>query len=120
MTASTAKIDQRASVGIALLVRLGCHQVCGMYQVLACDQSERRCARSVNYRASASSIGRVGGWYATICGVMKVFAVIGVHHPKIGTTKVQRLFEHCVKDRREITRRRIDDLQNLGGCGLLL
>src|SRR6516225_3232774 len=31
-----------------------------------------------------------------------------------------RPLEHCVEHRREITGRGIDDLQYLGGCGLLL
>jgi hypothetical protein len=37
-----------------------------------------------------------------------------------GAAKEVRLFEHRVEHRREVARRRVDHLQYVGGCGLLL
>src|SRR5207302_10929220 len=47
-------------------------------------------------------------------------AVIGVHATVRCSAEMQSLFEHCVENRREIAGRRVDDLQDLGGRGLLL
>src|SRR2546430_2778965 len=104
MAASTSKIHERPTSSIASLVRLRGDQVHCVNYVLTRNQSGRRCSRSVNHRASASSIFRVGGWYSTVCRVVKMSAIIGVHHPKIGSTKTERLFEHCIEYRSEITR----------------
>jgi len=41
-------------------------------------------------------------------------------NPKGSVTQPHRLFEHRIEHRREVARRRIDDLQHLGGGGLLL
>ena len=40
--------------------------------------------------------------------------------PKRGLAQAHRLFEHRVEHRREVAGRGIDDLQHLGGRGLLL
>ena len=47
------------------------------------------------------------------------FAVIGGQCAE-GAPHSRRLFEHRIEHRRKITGRRIDDLENLGGGGLLL
>jgi hypothetical protein len=43
-----------------------------------------------------------------------------VHNAKRHAAQTHRLFEHRIEHRRQISRRRIDDLQHLGGGGLLL
>ena len=53
-------------------------------------------------------------------GRREALAVIGRHEPESGLAEAHRLFEHRVEHRREIAGRGIDDLQHLGGRGLLL
>src|SRR5438552_15609986 len=38
---------------------------------------------------------------------------------KVRTTQAVRLFQYRVEDRREVARRGVDDLQDLGSCSLL-
>jgi len=45
---------------------------------------------------------------------------VSCENPKGGVTQPHRLFEHCVEHRREVAGQGIDDLQHLGGGGLLL
>jgi len=47
-------------------------------------------------------------------------ALDGPQNAPDAAAKADRLFEHCVEHRREVARRRIDDLQDLGGRRLLL
>ena len=51
---------------------------------------------------------------------MEVLAVVGPKTAERRLAKPHRLFEHRVEHRREVAGRGIDDLQNLGGRGLLL
>ncbi len=46
--------------------------------------------------------------------------VINPQNAKLGLAQFGRLFEHRVEHRSEVAGRRIDDLQHLGGRGLLL
>src|SRR4051794_12710556 len=102
MTASAAKIDQCTPGQITSLVCFSRHQVYGVNQVFTRDQSGRRGPRSINCWASAPSKFRIGVWNAMICNVVEAFAVVGIHHPKIGSTKAHRLFQHCPKDWGEV------------------
>src|SRR5690242_1492331 len=49
-----------------------------------------------------------------------MLALIGREDTKGAPTQTHRLFEHCVEDRRQVPGRAVDDLQHLGGRGLLL
>jgi len=49
-----------------------------------------------------------------------LLAVVGHQRAKCGAAQRHRLVEHRVEHRREIAGRRVDDLQHLGGRGLLL
>src|ERR1700730_8757639 len=51
---------------------------------------------------------------------MQVLAVVELQAPMSGAAKGVCLFLHRVEHRREVAGRGIDDLQYLGGCGLLL
>jgi hypothetical protein len=53
-------------------------------------------------------------------GDLHPLAIDGPEPPLHAFTKPGRLFQHCVENRRQVTGRRIDDLQYLGGRGLLL
>ena len=53
------------------------------------------------------------------CGEVKAFSVEGSKQSKRCLAETHRLFEHRVKHRLEMAGRGIDDLQYLGGCGLL-
>jgi hypothetical protein len=52
-------------------------------------------------------------------GEVEELAVIGKHVTVSRLAKPDRPFEHCVEHRREIAGRGVDDLQHLGGRGLL-
>ena len=51
---------------------------------------------------------------------MEALAVPSEKQTECGTAKAGRLFQHRVEYRREIAGRTVDDLQHLGGRGLLL
>ena len=51
---------------------------------------------------------------------MEMLAVVEYKLPKAAPQSRVRLFQHRVEHRREIAGRGIDDLQHLGGRGLLL
>jgi hypothetical protein len=51
---------------------------------------------------------------------MNTLAVKRIKMPVSRITQAHRLVEHRVEHRREVARRRIDDLQHLSGRGLLL
>src|SRR5215472_6146975 len=59
-------------------------------------------------------------WCAVDGGRMDPLAIIGPKGPESGSAQSQGLFEHRVEHRSEVARRAIDDLQYLGGRGLLL
>ena len=49
--------------------------------------------------------------------------LLAIENPQVaerGFAEMHRLFEHRVENRGEVAGRGIDDLQYLGGCGLLL
>src|SRR5213078_2406478 len=49
-----------------------------------------------------------------------VLAVISPQDSKTRLTKLNRFFEHRIENGGQITRRRVDNLENLGGRGLLV
>jgi hypothetical protein len=53
--------------------------------MLTRHQTGRRRARSIDRRASISPEFRESGWDAMSCRVVKVFAIIGIHLPEVGT-----------------------------------
>jgi len=53
-------------------------------------------------------------------GGVELLAIERQNVPVVRLTQPHRLFKHRVEHRREIAGRGIDDLQYLGGCGLLL
>ena len=50
----------------------------------------------------------------------EVFAIINQQAAEIGRAEIMCLLQHRVEHRREVAGRGIDDLQHLGGRGLLL
>src|SRR5690242_16612932 len=50
----------------------------------------------------------------------EMLAVIGYQGTMNSPAEAARLFEDCIENRHQIARRRIDDLQYLGGSGLLV
>src|SRR5262249_20346075 len=54
------------------------------------------------------------------CTSTETFAVVGENLSTNGITQSQRLLQHHVEHRREVTGRGVDDAQHLGGRGLLL
>jgi hypothetical protein len=50
---------------------------------------------------------------------MRTLTIIDPDMPKRGLAQPHRPFEHCVENGAEITRRGIDNLENLGHSGLL-
>jgi hypothetical protein len=54
------------------------------------------------------------------CDGQKKFAIVGQQDAVFDATETMRLLQYRVEHRREITRRRIDNLQHLSGGGLLL
>src|SRR5215471_13283317 len=56
----------------------------------------------------------------THCNRAKIFAIEELQAPDVDPAKAERLLQDRVEHRRQIARRGIDDLQYLGGCGLLL
>ena len=61
----------------------------------------------------------IGRRYAPSCHGAKALSVIGVQNAKGGVAKPRRLFEHRIENRGQIAGAGIDDLQDLGGRGLL-
>ena len=57
---------------------------------------------------------------ASDCGEVKLLAIKCGEMPVIGLAQPHCPFEHCIEHRREIAGRGVDDLQHLGGRGLLL
>src|SRR4051812_28995033 len=53
-------------------------------------------------------------------GRSKTVALIHPKNPALGSAKAGRFFQYRFEHRGEVARRRIDDLQYLGGRGLLL
>src|SRR5215469_4241124 len=62
----------------------------------------------------------ISRWHAAHRGGPIKFAVPSPQHAERGLAQAQRLFEHGFEHWREITRRAVDDLQDLGGRGLPL
>ena len=50
--------------------------------------------------------------------MVKQFAIVAVQYAERRLAQPQRFFEHRIENGREIAGRGIDDLQDLGGCGL--
>ena len=68
----------------------------------------------------AQVFGKLRGYTAHRGGI-ESFAVVSIEeYPKVASQRRMRLFEHRIEHRREVAGRGIDDLQHLGGRGLLL
>jgi hypothetical protein len=50
---------------------------------------------------------------------LKALVVSGIYGAEARIAQPKRFLQHCVEHRPEVTRRRVDDLQHLGGRGLL-
>ena len=59
-------------------------------------------------------------WHPAQRSRLDVLAIVGPQDPKRGPTKREGLLQHRIEHRSEIAGRGVDDLQDLGGCGLLL
>src|SRR6516162_11358155 len=60
-------------------------------------------------------------WCETSCRYRAVFyTVIDSQAPDLGAAQGMRLFQYPLEHRCEVAGRGIDDLQDLGSCGLLL
>src|SRR6516164_2262561 len=119
MAAGAAEIDDSAAVRVAAAVRFLIHQVEIVDDVLA-GQNSRRCGpRPEPSRIAGTELGK-GGRYAAHRHTVKALSVEYVEDPEGTAAQAQCLLEHHIEHGAEITRRRIDDLQHLGGRGLLL
>src|SRR6516225_6517791 len=88
------------------------------YSLPAADSSQR----SIWTRSNRAELRRpfdIARWTANR-GKMEKFAVIGKHVTVSRLAEPDRSLEHRVEDRGEVAGRGIDDLQYLGGRGLLL
>src|SRR6516164_10750765 len=90
-----------------------------MDQILALEMPSNVGPRREYHRGVAPPMLGKGIGYTLDRRVLKLLAVIGEHDAERGLAQPHRLFQHCVEHRREITGRRIDDLQYLGGRSLL-
>ena len=117
--ARAAKVDQRAPVRLPSAVRLLLFHVEVMNNPFASKHPSRTCTRSVERRILASVFG-ICGWNATHGGCAEELAVIDVEMAERSLAETHSLFENCVKNRAKVAGRGIDDLQHLGGRGLLL
>src|SRR5215467_13047448 len=62
----------------------------------------------------------IGRWNPASGDGTGSLAVDDGHEAESRSAQPHRLVEHRIEDRREVTRRGVDNLQYLGGCGLLL
>src|SRR5215469_2574135 len=74
----------------------------------------------VSRRGIAFSERGIGCWNPASGDSTGLLAVDDGHEAEGRSTQPHRLFEHCIKYWREVAGRGIDDMQDLGGCGLLL
>src|SRR5215472_2961960 len=57
---------------------------------------------------------------ATDCNRAKIFAIEELQAPDVDPAKAERLLQYRLEHRCEVTGRGVDDLQDLGGRGLLI
>ena len=118
-TSRTTEIDDRASVWLACSIGLRIRHIDDVYDPLTCKSPGGPRAGTKLWRLALQIIG-IGARHAPCADRVKAFSIIDMQHAKGGLAKARRFFEHRVEHRREVTGRGIDDLQDLGGCGLLL
>src|ERR1051325_932950 len=120
MAARTADIDQGTPVHVAPLVRLLSLEIGVLNNILTGEDTSGTSVRcSTGYRVVTTEL-RVSFGDATVGDGMKALAVIGVHHAEGGTAEAQRLLQHRVEYRREVTGRGVDDAEHLGSRSLLI
>src|SRR5437762_8045977 len=78
-----------------------------------------RCSAGTWYYRSLRKKFRKLGRHTAPSGRYQAVPVEHPHSAKRRLAKPQSFLQHCVEDRLEVTGRRIDDLQHLGGGGLL-
>src|SRR6516165_10576742 len=115
----TTEIDDRASVWLALSIGLRIHHIDDVYDPLTCKNPGGSRAGTKLWRVALQIID-IGARHAQRADRVKAFSIINMQHAKGGLAKARRFFEHCVENRREVAGRAVDDLQYLGGRGLLL
>ena len=115
--ACAADINQKAAPQIARTIGLILARIGNVHHRLAAQEAFDRRPR-IDARWANLPCPFIEARMAAGSCELNEFAVIGPKHPKSRFTQPHRLFEHRIEHRREITGRRIDDLQHLGGRGL--
>src|SRR5215472_15881652 len=119
MATGAAQIDDGAAVRIAAAIRLLNHQIEIVNDVLARQNPRRRGAGPPPGRVSRPKLGK-GGRHAAHSYTMKALPVEYIEDAKGAAAQSQSLLQHRVEHWLEITGRCIDNLQDIGGRGLLL
>ena len=117
--AGAAELDQRDAVGVAALIGLGGDEVGNVDDPLSFKDPRRTGSRSIDSRGVAGIVLGVSRRHAPCRSKAKALAVVGSQLAELRAAQPHRLFEHRVENRGEVAGRGIDDLQYLGGRGLL-
>jgi hypothetical protein len=113
---NAAEIGYRPGYCITVLVVLGLSEVVDLDNALAAQQTLLWPGRPV--RPSSKELGQSRWRAADRCSAHQL-ALISPQRADIDLAQAGRLFKHCIEHWREVAGRRIDDLQYLGGRGLL-
>src|SRR5207248_180675 len=116
--ARAAEFDQHPAHRIAGLIGLARAEVRDVDEALARQQALMRRGVEPRRRSGLAQF-RIHGRYATRGDESKESAVVSPQLRVIGLAQPDRLVDHRLEYRREVAGRRIDDLQYLGGRGLL-
>jgi hypothetical protein len=107
-----ATIDQFPEVRVALVSNLGSH-VLAVGEMLAADETLQRAAWPRPKTPPAQLTLANSGCSVDPDDRLETFAVIGKQISEIRSTQPQRLFQHRLEDRRQVSGRGVDDLHYL-------
>jgi hypothetical protein len=117
--AAAAQLDEIAADRVARPVGLVLCDICDMDDRLAAQQTAMRVVRTDRMRSSSQEL-RKRRRCAADRGRMDLLAIIDPKSPESGAAQLQRFVQHRVENGSEVARGAVDDLQYLGGRGLLL
>src|ERR1051325_3332811 len=89
-----------------------------MDKKLSVAVSRGNTALASRYGIARQELG-IGCRHAPRANSAQLLSIGDAHYPERRIAEPHRLVEQCIEDRRAIAGRGIDDLQDLGGCGLL-
>jgi len=115
----SAQIDKRAALTSTGLISFLGHQIVNLDDVHTFHYPPGHCARIGDYWVTHAEVGK-SDRYSAQRHRFKLPAFVDVQLSKCRLAQMHRFFEHSVEHWREVARRRVDDLQYLGGRGLLL